>query len=101
MICSFVCLSPRVVYSVALVEPVELHGIWRAQVELKRGTGGTGVGLAFRRRVSAVPPVTPTGATKSRQEGLKYHRFHRLHLPDGGPRAGSKTPFGRSLEGIS
>jgi hypothetical protein len=90
-----------VVYSVGLVEPVELHGIWRAQVELPGVTGGTGVGLAFRWCVNAVPPVPPTGTTKNRQKGLKYHRFHQLHLPDGGLRARSKTPFERSLESIS
>jgi len=69
------------------VEPVELRGIRSAQVELPGGTGGTSVGLAFRWRVNAVPPVTPAGTTKNRQKGLKYHRFHRLHLPYGGPRA--------------
>jgi hypothetical protein len=93
VICSFVCLSPRVVYSVALVEPVELHGIWRAQVEPLRGTGGTGDDLAFRWRMSAVPPVTPAGTTKNRQKSLKYHRFHQLHLPHDRPRP--------SLESIS
>ena len=90
MICSSTSLSPRVVYSVVLVEPVELHGIWRAQVELQRGTGGTG---AFRWSRSAVPPVTPAGTTKNRQKGLKYHRFHRLPLLHDRPRS--------SLESIS
>jgi hypothetical protein len=101
VICNFVCFALGVASSVGPVEPVELRGIRRAQVEPLGGTGGTGVGLAFRWRVSAVPPVPPTGTTKSDQKGPQYHRFHRLHLPDGGPRAGSKTPFGRSLEGIS
>jgi hypothetical protein len=101
VICTFVCLSPRVVYSVALVEPVELHRIWRAQVEPLRGTGGTGVGLGFCWREGPVPPVPPFGTTKNRQKRLKYHRFHRLHLAYGGPRARSKTPFGRSLESLS
>ena len=64
MICTSVCLSPRVVYSVGLVEPVELHGIWRAQVELQRGTGGTGVGLEFR--------LAPRA---------RFHRSHRLVPP--------------------
>jgi hypothetical protein len=93
VICTSVCLSPRVVYSVVLVEPVELHGISRAQVELQRGTGGTGDGLRFCWRDGPVPPVTPTGSTENRQKGLKYHRFHRLHLPHDRPRA--------SLESIS
>ena len=101
MICNFVCSAPCIAYLVGPVEPVELRGIRRAQVELLGVTGGTGVGPAFRWRVSAVPPVTPTGTTKDHQKAPQYHRFHRLHLPDGGPRAGSKTPFGRSLEGIS
>ena len=101
MICTSACLSPRVVYSVVLVEPVELHGIRRAQVEPQRGTGGTGDGLGFCWRESPVPPVTPIGTTKNHQKRPQYHRFHRLHLPDGGPRARSKTPFGRSLESIS
>jgi hypothetical protein len=101
VICNFVRLAPWIAYLVGPVEPVELRGIRRAQVELLGGTGGTGVGLAFRWRVSAVPPVPPTGTTKNRQKGLKYHRFHRLHLLDGGPRARLKTSFGRSLESIS
>ena len=93
MICTSVCLSPRVVYSVVLVEPVELHEIRRVQVELRGGTGGIGDGLGFCWREGPVPPVTPTGTTKSRQEGLKYHRFHQLHLLHDRPRA--------SLERIS
>jgi hypothetical protein len=93
VICNFIRLAPWIAYLVGPVEPVELCGIRRAQVELLGGTGGTGVGLAFRSRVSPVPPVPPTGTTKSRQEGLKYHRFHRLHLPHDRPRA--------SLESIS
>ena len=93
MICNFVCFARWIVYLVGPVEPVELRGIRRAQVELLGGTGGIGVGLAFRWRVSTVPPVTPTGSTKNRQKGLKYHRFHRLHLPHDRPRA--------SLESIS
>jgi hypothetical protein len=93
VICTSVCLPPRVVYSVVLVEPVELHGIGRAQVELRRGTGGTADGLGFCWRKSLVSPVTPTGTTKNHQKGLQYHRFHRLPLPHDGPRA--------SLESIS
>ena len=87
MICNFVCSAPCIAYLVGPVEPVELRGIRRAQVELLGGTGGTGNDLAFLWRISVVPPVTPTGTTKNRQKGLKYHRFHRLHLPDGRPRA--------------
>ena len=87
MICNFVCSAPCIAYLVGPVEPVELRGIRRAQVELLGGTGGTGVGLAFRWRMSAVPPVTPTGTTKNRQKGLKYHRFHRFHLPHDRPPA--------------
>jgi hypothetical protein len=93
VICSSVCLSPPVVCSVVPVEPVELHGIQRIEVELQRGTGGTAEGLGFCWRESPVPPVTPTGTTGNRQKRLKYHRFHRLHLPHDRPRA--------SLESIS
>jgi hypothetical protein len=100
MICTFGCLSPRVVHSVLLVEPVELHGIWRAQVELQRGTGGTGVGPGFSWRENPVPPVTPTGTTKNRKKCLKYHRFHRLHLPHDRPRARLNRSFRRSLESV-
>ena len=87
-----------VVYRVGPVEPVELRGIRRAQVEL---LGGTGVGLAFRWRVSAVPPVPPTGTTKNREKGLKYHRFHRSHLAHYDSFTGLKTIFASRLESIS
>jgi hypothetical protein len=99
--CNFVRLSPHVVCPVGLVEPVELRGIQRAQVELPGVTGGTDPCLTLRWRMSAVPPVTPTGTTKHHQKGLKYHRLHRLHLPHGGPLAESERPFGRTLESIS
>ena len=71
MICTSVCLSPRVDYSMVLVEPVELQAICRAQVELRRGTGGTGVGLGFCWRESPVPPVTPIGTTENHQKRLQ------------------------------
>ena len=93
MICTSVCLSRPVVYSVLLVEPVELQAIWRAQVEPQRGTGGTSAGLVHCWRIRLVPPVTPTGTTKNHQKDLQYHRFHRLPVPHDGPRA--------SLERIS
>jgi hypothetical protein len=101
VICTSVCLSPRVVYSVVLVEPVELRGISRAQVELQRGTGGTDVGLGFCWRESPVPPVPLTGTTKNRKKGLKYHRFHWLQLPHDQPRARLNRSFRRSLESVS
>ena len=101
MICTSVCLSPRVVNPVGLVEPVELHEIRRVQVELRRGTGGIGVGVAFCRRMNdsstghtdwyhqksprrlAVPPVPPvTPAARS--------AFHR-----------TKTILAKRLESIS
>jgi hypothetical protein len=80
------------------VEPVELRGIRRAQVELLGVTGGTGVGPAFRWRVSAVPPVTPTGTTKDHQNAPQYHR---LHLPRYESFTGLKTIFTSRLESIS
>lgn len=96
MICTSVCLFPRVVYLVGPVEPVELRGVWCAQVEPLRGTGGTGVGLGFWWREGPVPTVTPVGSTENRQKRVKYHRFHRLHLPNDGP-----PFFRRFLESIS
>ena len=101
MICTSVWLSPRVVNPVGLVEPVELRGIRPAQVELRRGTGGTGVGVAFCRRITMVPPVTPTGTTKNRQKGLQYHRFHQSPLPHDGSFTGLKTILAKRLESIS
>jgi hypothetical protein len=101
VIYSFVCLSPHAVYSVLPVEPVELHAIRRAQVELRGGTGGTGDGRGFWWREKPVPPVTLVGSTENRQKGLKYHRFHRLHLPHDGPRTSLKALFPMSLESIS
>jgi hypothetical protein len=99
--CNFVCFAPWIVYLVGPVEPVELRGIRRAQVELLGGTGGTGVGVAFRWRMRAVPPVTPIGTTENRQKGLKYHRFHRLHLTHDVCLTGLKTIFARRLESTS
>ena len=99
MICTW--FAPWIVYSVALVEPVELAGIWRAQVEPQRGTGGTGVGPALCWHISVVPRVTPTGTTKNRRKGLQYHRFHRLPMPHDGSFTGLKTIFARRLESIS
>ena len=101
MICNFVRLTPWIAYLVGPVEPVELRGIRRAQVELLGGTGGTSVGLAFRWHMSAVPPVTPTGTTKNRQKGLKYHRFHRSPLPHYDSLTGLKTIFASRLGSIS
>jgi len=91
--CKFVCFAPWLAYLVGPVEPVELTGIRRAQVELLGGTGGTGVDLEFSWREGPVPPVTPIGTTKSHQKRPQYYRFHQLHLPHDGPRP--------SLESIS
>jgi hypothetical protein len=87
VICNFVCFAPRIAYLVGPVEPVELRGIRPAQVEPPGGTGGTALMRQWNVRPVSVPPVTPASITKNRRKVLKYHRFHRLHLPDGGPRA--------------
>jgi hypothetical protein len=101
VICNFVCFAPWIAYLVGPVEPVELHEFRPAQVEPPGGTGGTGGALAFSWRKGAVPPVTPSGTTKNRQKGLKYHRFHRLHLPHYDSFTGLKTIFASRLESIS
>lgn len=101
MIRTSVCLCPRVDYSMVLVEPVELQAICRAQVELRRGTGGTGVGLGFCWRERPVPPVTPIGTTKNHQKRPQYHRSHQLPTKHDGSFTGLKSIFAPYPESIS
>jgi hypothetical protein len=77
VICSPVFVAPWVVSSGGPVEPVELRGIWRGQVELQRGTGGTRVSPGSL-WANMVPPVTPAGSTRINIESLQYHRFHQF-----------------------
>jgi hypothetical protein len=60
------------------VVPVVLHRIWREQVVPPGGTGGTGVRAMLRARIGNLP-VPPIGPTKSLQNCLQYHRYHRSH----------------------
>jgi hypothetical protein len=78
VICHFVCFAPWIAYLVGPVEPVELRGIWPGQVELQRGTGGTGFDQGPPWLKSMVPPVTPAGSTKINGNSGQYHRFHRF-----------------------
>jgi hypothetical protein len=101
VICNFVCFAPWIAYLVGPVEPVELHGIFAAQVEPPGVTGGTGASPASHWHLNPVPPVTPTGITKNHRKALQYHRFHRLHLPHNTPRDRQEKIFRRSLESTS
>ena len=79
MICNFMCAALPVVLPVGLVEPVELKAILSILVELRGGTGGTGV---IRPRAAGMQiflrgSTSTTGRYHQNQQNCpQYHRFH-------------------------
>ena len=81
--CNSILIVPSTVSAVGPVVSVVLHRIWCEQVVPPVGPVGPACRAMLPARIfnlsMVVPPVPPIGPTKSLQNCLQYHRYHRSH----------------------